>query len=357
LQDYILPSDVDEVVQRIKMLAKDKTDGFSDKTILLTGGGGFIGRYFVKIFDNLNKNILKKPAKIIVLDNFLTAGKKKPKSPEFDHIKFIQHDVIKPFKYNGKLDFIIHAAGIASPYYYRAYPIETLEVSITGTRNMLELAKKFNARFSFFSSSEIYGNPENKNIPTQESYRGNVSCQGPRACYDESKRVGETLCYIYHTQNGTKTNTIRPFNVFGPGMPENDYRVLPNFASRIKSGDPLHIYGNGVQTRTFCYITDALVGFFLVILNGYPGEAYNIGNPRPEISMVDLAEILKKISSSQIKYSLIEYPDSYPSDEPMRRSPDIRKAKLHLGFQPKVRLKDGLLRFLSWSDEFYIGKR
>jgi UDP-glucuronate decarboxylase len=222
---------------------------------------------------------------------------------------------------------------------------------------MLELAQRSNARFSFFSSSEIYGNPEAKYVPTQESYRGNVSCQGPRACYDESKRVGETLCYIYNTQNGTKTNTIRPFNVYGPGMQENDYRVLPNFASRIKSGEPLQIYGGGTQTRTFCYITDALVGFLSVILNGVPGEAYNIGNPKPEVSMLDLVKKLQLIASDKIEYSLVEYPDSYPADEPMRRCPDIRKANLQLGFKPTTSLDDGLTRFLSWSNKVYVGER
>ncbi|MBT3917509.1 MAG: NAD-dependent epimerase/dehydratase family protein [Rhodospirillaceae bacterium] len=353
MQNFSLPEDINEVVERIKGPAQD----FAGKTILLTGGRGFLGRYFMEVFDKLNKDILEKPAQLIVLDNLITAGEEGAQIPDHDHIEFVQHDVIKPFDYDGKLDYVIHAAGIASPFYYRAYPMETLEVAITGTRNMLELAEKSDARFSFFSSSEIYGDPDAKHVPMQESYRGNVSCQGPRACYDESKRVGETLCYIFHTQNGTKTNTIRPFNVFGPGMQETDYRVLPNFASRIKSGEPLHIYGDGTQTRTFCYITDALVGFFLVILKGVPGEAYNIGNPKPEVSMIDLAEALKNVSKSEIKYDLIEYPDSYPADEPMRRSPDIRKAHLQLGFEPVVEFEDGLARFLTWSDNVYLGEQ
>ena len=353
MQNFSLPEDINEVVERIKGPAQD----FAGKTILLTGGRGFLGRYFMEVFDKLNKDILEKPAQLIVLDNLITAGEEGAQIPEHDHMEFVQHDVIKPFDYDGKLDYVIHAAGIASPFYYRAYPMETLEVAITGTRNMLELAEKSDARFSFFSSSEIYGDPDAKHVPMQESYRGNVSCQGPRACYDESKRVGETLCYIFHTQNGTKTNTIRPFNVFGPGMQETDYRVLPNFASRIKSGEPLHIYGDGTQTRTFCYITDALVGFFLVILKGVPGEAYNIGNPKPEVSMIDLAEALKNVSKSEIKYDLIEYPDSYPADEPMRRSPDIRKAHLQLGFEPVVEFEDGLARFLTWSDNVYLGEQ
>jgi len=135
-----------------------------------------------------------------------------------------------------------------------------------------EYNAKHGARFTFFSSSEIYGNPDPDHVPTQESYRGNVSCRGPRACYDESKRVGETLCYVFHDKYGTPTTTIRPFNIFGPGMQETDYRVLPNFASRLKAGQPLHLYGVGVQTRTFCYITDALTGFLQVIAKGVPGE-------------------------------------------------------------------------------------
>jgi UDP-glucuronate decarboxylase len=353
LKNFFLSSDIDEVVERISNIAKD----LSGKNVLLTGGRGFLGRYFVEIFDQLNKDVLDKPVTLIVLDNLITAGKEGAQIPKYNHIEFIKHNVIQPFAYEGALDYVIHAAGIASPYYYRAYPIETMEVAINGTRNMLELAKKSSARFSFFSSSEIYGDPDAKHVPMQESYRGNVSCQGPRACYDESKRAGETLCYIYHTQNGTATNTIRPFNIYGPGMQETDYRVLPNFASRIKSGSPLHIYGDGTQTRTFCYITDALVGFFKVFLKGVPGEAYNIGNPKPEVSMIDLAEALKTISSSKIKYDIIEYPDSYPADEPMRRSPDIRKARLQLGFEPIVGFKEGLSRFLLWTNEVYVGEQ
>ena len=353
MKNFSLLSDIDEVIERIRDAATD----FSGKTVLLTGGRGFLGRYFMNVFDRLNKDVLEKPVSLIVLDNLITAGQEGSQIPSFKHVEFLEHDVIQPFHYEGKLDYVIHAAGIASPFYYRAYPLETLEVAINGTQNMLELADRSDARLTFFSSSEIYGDPDAKHVPMQESYRGNVSCQGPRACYDESKRVGETLCYIFHNQNGTKTNTIRPFNVYGPGMQETDYRVLPNFASRIKAGKPLHIYGDGTQTRTFCYITDALVGFLLVIIKGVPGEAYNIGNSKPEVSMADLAEVLKKVSRKEIKYNLIEYPDSYPADEPMRRSPDIRKAQLQLEFEPIVSLEEGLSRFLSWTDDVYTGEQ
>jgi UDP-glucuronate decarboxylase len=353
MTDFLLSSDIDEIVDRLG----DEANAFAGKTVLLTGGRGFLGRYFMEIFGALNNRVLKQPAILVAMDNMITAGKSGAQVPDLPNVEFIQHDVTKSFEWDRPLDYVIHAAGIASPYYYRAYPLETLEVAIMGTRRMLELADKHDARLTFFSSSEIYGDPDAKNVPIAESYRGNVSCQGPRACYDESKRVGETLCYIFHNSNGTHTNTIRPFNVFGPGMQETDYRVLPNFASRIKGGLPLHVYGTGNQTRTFCYITDAILGFLLVVLKGVAGEAYNIGNPEPEISMLDLVQRIEKVSSSKVSYDVVEYPDSYPADEPNRRAPDIRKASLQLNYSPKVSLDDGLRRFLDWSDKTYSGKQ
>jgi len=353
MSSFLLETDIVEIADRIQ----EQAQAFSGKTVLLTGARGFLGRYFMEVFANLNQGKLAKPVTLIALDNLITAGKEGAEIPDFPNVKFIQHDVIQPFDYDGDIDYIIHAAGIASPYYYRAYPLETLEVAITGTRHMLELAERKKARVVFFSSSEIYGDPDPKHVPMSESYRGNVSCQGPRACYDESKRVGETLCYIFHTTHGTHTNTIRPFNVFGPGMQETDYRVLPNFASRIKAGLPLNVYGTGHQTRTFCYITDAMVGFLQVILKGVAGEAYNIGNPKPEISMLELVDIIAKVSKTDVACNVIEYPDSYPADEPNRRAPDIRKAKLQLEFAPDIDLETGLQRFLNWSDGIYSGEQ
>ena len=342
-------TDIEEIAHGLE----DISEKLSGKTILITGGRGFLGRYFIETFNYLNKNILNKPIKTIALDNLITSGAAGSEIPSYENVEFINHNVINPFKAKEKLDFIIHAAGIASPFYYRAFPIETLEVAINGTRNMLELAKNHKSRFTFFSSSEIYGDPDAKNVPIQESYKGNVSCQGPRACYDESKRVGETLCYIYHSLEGTKTNVIRPFNVYGPGMQENDYRVLPNFASQIKKGKSLKIYGSGNQTRTFCYVTDAIQGFLRVITSGIPGEPYNIANVSPEISIMDLVKKIMAISNNPINYDVVDYPDSYPADEPNRRAPDIKKAKVQLGYIPKVSLDEGLKRFLKWTDANY----
>ena len=348
---FSLTSDIKEIVERLGETAK----AFSAKTVMLTGARGFLGRYFTEVFAYLNEHVLEKPVKVVGLDNFVTSGMKAAEFPKVENVRFVTQDVSQVFTWDEHLDYVIHAAGIASPFYYRARPLETLEVAINGTRNMLELADRYSARFTFFSSSEIYGDPDARHVPMQESYRGNVACQGPRACYDEGKRVGETLCYIYHTVNGIATNTIRPFNIYGPGMREADYRVMPNFASRIKGDLPLNVYGSGRQTRTFCYVVDAMVGFFLVVLRGVPGEAYNIGNPRPEVSVMDLVRRMEKVLGRKLSLNVVEYPDSYPADEPQRRCPDIRKAHLQLEYDAMVDLDDGLRRFLSWTDTDYTG--
>ncbi len=352
MMELVVESDIAEIGRRIAEPAKE----LAGKTVMITGARGFLGRYFTEVILYLNQHVLDRPCKLVAVDNLITAGASGSQIVEYPNVTFVKHDVIKPFAWDETVHYVIHAAGIASPFYYRAFPLETLEVAISGTRNMLELASRDRAKFTFFSSSEIYGDPDPVHVPTPESYRGNVSSQGPRACYDESKRVGETLCYIFHENHGVATNVIRPFNVYGPGMQETDYRVLPNFASRIKSNKPLNIYGSGNQTRTFCYITDAMVGFMLVALRGVPGETYNIGNPTPEVSMVDLVTTIEKVLKRPVAHNRIEYPDSYPADEPNRRCPDIRKAKLQLGYSAEVDLKEGLRRFLAWTDRTFSGE-
>ena len=179
---FILSSDIEEIVERLRPNARV----FAGKTVLLTGGRGFLGRYFMEVFSKLNIHVLDEPVTLIAMDNMITAGKVGADVPKLPNVEFNHHDVTKPFEWDRPLDYVIHAAGIASPFYYRAYPLETLEVAITGTRRMLELAGIHGSHFTFFSSSELYGDPDTKHVPTAESYRGNVSCQGPRACYDES---------------------------------------------------------------------------------------------------------------------------------------------------------------------------
>ncbi len=349
--NQFLESDIDEVCDLMDL------ENFYGLKILLAGGQGFLGRYFVKIIERINelKNL---NIKLTVVDNSISSNLTHQKNSFSNNVTLINGNIIDEnfVKSLDDCDIIIHAAGIASPYYYRAKPLETLEVSVNGTKNLLELCKKNKSKLIFFSSSEIYGDPDPKNIPIQESYRGNVSSLGPRACYDESKRLGETLCYVYKHYFNIHTNIIRPFNIYGPGMQEIDYRVMPNFASNIKSSQNLKLYGSAKQTRTYCYITDAMLGFFKVILNGVSGEPYNIGNPNPEISVEDLANIFIKTSNKNINTDIIDYPDSYPADEPMRRCPDINKATQQLNYNPKISLTEGISRFLQWTEKNYEGK-
>jgi len=325
------------------------------KTIVITGACGFVGVYMCALLDHISSKYLDKQLKILAYDNFISSSVADHLLSNFKSVTFSEYDVVNPLKIEQKVDYIIHAAGIASPVWYRTHPLETLDVSIEGTRNMLSLAQVHGARMLHFSSSEVYGNPDPRHIPTSENYPGLVSCRGPRACYDEGKRVGETLCDIYHSQRGVNVVSVRPFNVYGPGMRENDYRVLPAFAGRLKAGLPLHVYGSGKQTRTFCYITDALIGFLLVLFKGVPGEAYNIGNATPEVSMKELVKLVCEIAGDGASYKLQDYPDGYPSNEPMRRCPDLAKAKLHLDYFPRVSLEEGLRRFLLWANSAYVG--
>lgn len=348
---FCLETDIAEIVGGLS----DHVPMFEGKSVLLAGGAGFLGRYFVAVFSYLNQHVFRRPARVTVMDNMITAGTFGELVKAEPSITYINHDITRPLEVSDGVDYIIHAAGIASPFYYRRFPLETLDVAVSGTRNLLELARRKQARFTFFSSSEVYGDPDPAHVPTMESYRGNVASTGPRACYDESKRIGETLCYVYHEYFDTVTNCIRPFNVFGPGMQEHDYRVMPNFAARLKAGRPLLVYGSGTQTRTFCYITDAMVGFFLVILKGLAGQPYNIGNPVPEISIADLARMIGKVMGRRVDMANVEHPDSYPADEPQRRCPDIRKAQDHLDFRPTCPLEEGIRRFFAWADQTYTG--
>jgi UDP-glucuronate decarboxylase len=350
---FLLQSDIEEIVSNLPISSLKQ---FGDKHILLTGGRGFLGRYFTEVFRLLNETLLvSNPVRITIMDNLISAGAEGAKLPKINNFNFIDHNCILPLPDIEDTDFIIHAAGIASPAHYRKYPLETLEVATTGLKNSLELAKKNpRSKLTFFSSSEIYGDPDKNHLPTRESYRGNVACLGPRACYDMSKRLGETLVQIYQQQYGVHGTIIRPFNVYGPGMQKTDYRVLPNFGAKIMENKPLQIYGHGDQTRTFCYVTDAIVGFLRVLTDGVPGEPYNIGNPFPEISMKELANaVARALGKEHIDFDIVDYPDTYPADEPNRRCPDIAKAMQQLGYAPRVNLDDGLKRFFSWAGTAY----
>lgn len=334
----------------------------SGKTVLISGGSGFLGKYFTAVFDYLNKHMLEQPCRLISVDNYITGERDENFSAfESKHILNVWGDVTYPLPVREDLDYIIHAAGLASPVYYMKYPLETIESAVTGAKNLLELARKNKnlQGFLFFSSSEIYGDPDPKAVPTPETYFGHVSAVGPRACYDESKRLTETICTIYNERFNVPVKVVRPFNIFGPGMKHNDRRVVPMFAHEVLNGQPITVHGDGAQTRTFCYITDAMIGFIKALLIGKAGEAYNIGNANNEIAMRDLATIFVELSNTGSHVSLIPYPDTYPAGEPMRRCPDLTKAKEQLAYTATVDFRQGISRFLDWcrTQPSYVGER
>jgi len=341
----------DDVAAIVQNLGRD-AHRFSGKTVLLSGGAGFLGRHFIALFRRLNEEVLDKPCKVISADNYITGEQRAlhESAGSDPNIIDVWADVSYPLPVREDLHFIVHAAGVASPVYYMKYPLETIEGAVHGTKNLLELARKNKEieGFLFFSSSEIYGDPDPKSVPTPETYHGYVSSVGPRACYDESKRLGETITTIYHQQYGIPTRIVRPFNVFGPGMAHNDRRVIPMFTYEALCGRALPVHGDGHQTRTFCYITDAISGFLRTLLRGKNGEAYNIGNANNEISMGDLARMYASVvPGSTVRH--IPYPDSYPGGEPQRRCPDLTKAAADLGYASKVDLPVGLARFVGWA--------
>lgn len=347
----ISQEDLNSIVNDIK---KDvsKLEG---KTILISGGSGFIGSYINAVLYLLNKTVLKNKCRVISIDNYITGFRKNFLFDIKDkNFKFLHYDVRLPFTLNEKADFIIHAAGLASPYYYKKYPLETIEAAILGGKNLLELARITRAEsFLFFSSSEIYGDPDPEHVPTPETYAGHVSSIGPRACYDESKRLTETLCITYQQIYGIPIKIVRPFNVYGPGMRHTDYRVIPTFLYSALKGKNLPVHDKGNQTRTFCYVSDAITAIFKVLLKGKPGEVYNIGNDAPEISMYELASIICELVGNGVKPRRKSYPKHYPAGEPQRRCPDLTKIKTQLEYNPKVDLKAGLKRSIKWFKSEY----
>lgn len=337
----------DNDIKEIVINLKNQIHNLDKKKILLLGSEGFLGRYFVKVFNEILNNT-KNKFSLDCFDNFISSKPNKIKN--FNKKITFQKKDISNYKFKKKYDYIIYLAGIASPTIYKKYPVETLKVSYEGVKNLLEKSKRDKSKFILFSSSEIYGNPDIKNLPTKENYYGYVNSFGPRSCYDEGKRIGETLCYVYKEYFNCSISIIRPFNVFGPLMAKNDYRILPNIVNKIKSKKKILVHGNGKQTRTFCYITDAMTGFLKVILSNMSGEIWNIGNPNNEINMINLIKIFNNLLNRKNSYKLINYPKHYPADEPIRRCPDISKSIKYLNFKPKIDVKTGIERMIKYNN-------
>lgn len=343
----------DIVRQDIEAAARavaSEAPALAGRTVLVSGGNGFLGSYLVGTLLQLNRSVLRTPCRVTVLDNFITGSRDSAIYDVHDpQVNIVECDVSKPLPADLAADYLLHAAGIASPVYYRQFPLETIEVAVTGTRNMLAHAHAKKARgVLYFSSSEIYGDPDPRFIPTPEDYWGNVSSIGPRSCYDESKRLGETLCATYHWHHQVPVRIVRPFNVYGPGMKTNDYRVIPTFLMNGIRHQALPVHDKGNQTRTYCYVSDATAGFLKVLLRGRDGEVYNVGKEEEEINVVSLAKIVAGLFPYPVPIELTRYPENYPAGEPRRRCPDLRKIRGELGYQPAIELEAGLARTLEW---------
>ena len=336
-------------------------DRLAGARILITGGAGFLGYYLVQALARWNQSHRHAPVEITVLDNFVRG------EPGWigalaraGEVELTRYDIRDPLPPDlGEYHYIVHAAGIASPTYYRRHPIETMDANINGLRSLLEYARRRMQGpdpvrgFLFFSSSEIYGDPAPEWIPTPEDYRGYVSCTGPRACYDESKRYGETLCVNFARVHGVPATMARPFNNYGPGLKATDGRVIPDFASDLLAGRDLVLRSDGRPTRTFCYVADAVAGYLKILLRGRPGEPYNIGIESPEVSITDLASRMVELGRQLFGYSgrVIHQPSPEPQyleDNPLRRCPSIAKAREELGYDPEIDLNEGLRRSLAW---------
>ncbi|WP_251033303.1 NAD-dependent epimerase/dehydratase family protein [Bacillus sp. ISL-75] len=353
----IYQSDLQYIFNKLDQTEIEK---LKDSSILITGCAGFLGYYFMSFLSDYSAQLGIK--KIIGIDNF-KLGKPKwikdlsnlnPKIElyTFDITEFSLFDTNKI----DDVDFIIHMASIASPTFYRKYPLETLDANVLGLRALLDFYKDKNIKgFLFFSSSEVYGDPFPDYIPTSEEYRGNVAMIGPRACYDEAKRFGETLCYLYAEKFGMPISIVRPFNNYGPGMRLNDKRVPADFAKAVIENRKLIMHSDGTPTRTFCYVTDAITGYLKALLYE-PFDYFNIGIDTPEISIKELAQIYKDAGSAKFGFNQsIEFKESeeksYLTHNPLRRCPDISKARKFLNYSPAISIVEGVDRFLTFLKE------
>jgi dTDP-glucose 4,6-dehydratase/UDP-glucuronate decarboxylase len=333
--------------------------------VLITGGAGFLGYYLTQTLLRANDSLGQAPIDVVVYDNFMRGLpawlEERSQNP---HLTITRHDITKPLPTDvGAFDYVIHGASIASPTFYRQHPIETMDANVHGLRHLLEYTRERKDTdqavqgFLFFSSSEIYGDPEPSAIPTPETYPGRVSCTGPRACYDESKRYGETLCVNFAHTHDLPITMARPFNNYGPGLKLEDRRVPPDFARNVLQGEDIVMLSDGSATRTFCYVADAIVGYYKILVRGRKGEAYNIGVDGPELSIADLAERFVAAGREFFDYggSVVRKTaddPNYLTDNPNRRCPDITKARSELDYDPQITLDDGLRRSLLWYSPF-----
>jgi len=298
------------------------------KTVLITGGAGFLGSHLAEF-------LLKKGYRVICMDNLITGSLDNISHLEGEeNFLFIKHDVTKEIRIEEDIHYILHFASPASPLDYLELPIQTLKVGSLGTHNTLGLAKKKRAVFLLASTSEVYGDPLVH--PQPESYWGNVNPIGPRGVYDEAKRFAEALTMAYHRVHKIDTKNARIFNTYGPKMRTHDGRAIPNFITQALKGEEITVFGDGSQTRSFCYISDMVEGIYRLMLSDY-NLPVNLGNPN-EMSILDLAKVIIKLTKTKSKIRFLPL----PQDDPKVRQPDISTARKELGWEPKVPLEKGL---------------
>ena len=301
--------------------------------VLVTGGAGFIGSH-------LCDRLLAAGHEVLCLDNFFTGSRKNLEGAlQSDRFQVLEHDVIEPLEV--EVDQIYHLACPASPIHYQTDPVKTVKTCVVGTLRMLELAQTTGARILLSSTSEIYGDPEVH--PQDESYRGSVNTIGPRSCYDEGKRVAETLCFDFHRQHGVEIRVVRIFNTYGPRLHHEDGRVVSNFIVQALRGNPLTLYGEGQQTRCFCFVDDLVEGLIRMMnQDDHPGPI-NLGNP-DERTIRQLAELIQSMTGSEGGLTWMPL----PQDDPKRRCPDIGRAQAVLGWEPTVSLEGGLSKTIEY---------
>lgn len=306
--------------------------------ILITGGAGFLGSHLCDYF-------LSKGHDVIAMDNLITGKTANIEQlAGHDHFLFVKHDVTNYIYVEGPLDAVLHFASPASPIDYLEWPIPTLKVGALGTHKALGLAKAKNARFLLASTSEVYGDPQIH--PQTEDYWGNVNPIGPRGVYDEAKRFAEAMTMAYHRYHGVDTRIARIFNTFGPRMRLNDGRVVPNFIAQALRGEPLTVFGDGSQTRSFCYVSDLVEGIYQLLMSGET-EPVNVGNPR-EMTILEFARKIIELTGSSSQITFVRPEDARIRDDPKVRQPDISKARRVLGWEPRVELEEGLQLTIAW---------
>jgi dTDP-glucose 4,6-dehydratase len=301
-------------------------------TSVVTGGAGFLGSH-------LCEYLLDRGHRVVCVDNLVTSSLRNIEQIRTDAFVFLNHDVTEHIEIAEPVDFVFHFAALASPVDYLRMPLHSLKVGSHGTHNALGLAKFKRARFLLASTSEVYGDPQEH--PQPETYWGHVNPIGPRGVYDEAKRYAEALTMAYHSQQGVDTAIVRIFNSYGPRMRSNDGRAIPTFVRQALANQPLTVYGDGSQTRSFCYVDDLIRGLVLLAESG-EHLPVNLGNPE-ERTLLELAETIVRVTGAQSEIVF----EALPVDDPQQRRPDITRAKQLLGWQPEVSLEDGLGRLLS----------